>query len=524
MHKEWIPAFGEACMVHEPTKQTHVVTIRQTTEKQYRKYCQLLEANGFEKRQMRETSQRCFAAYSQLKTGVFLNYYREAAELTLVTEEECAYFSYEDVSPNCSMAPQITQLHLEDFGMSYVIRVSDGRFIVLDGGRALEPDAERLMECLKKESGTEKPVIAAWILSHPHPDHYDCFFLFLERFGEAVKIEKLLFYFPEADDLLHYPKLVSRRRQEEGHKANAQMLQLQRCIREWGFEVYTPHTGQIYQIGDAMLEILACMDDTIEVSDNINAISLVIRMELGGQVTLWATDASFEAARLAQRYGEELKADILQVPHHGFGIGMAEAVIAGYRRIAPEVCLLPVSDYNAFTAFCAYRCCTEYLMTQCGVKELITGEQTRTLTLPYRPDPNGAQLLRMRYAEGRDNAGARTWIFTELNTGRPEDFEFTILNTTHAVAEVLIELFFEDGEGKIRFIKATILPTRLRKLCIIDGDEVERDIAYYNPWSIETNEIPKDAPFAVRFMSRVPVVISNQHHKETYRTSVCGRL
>lgn len=518
--KQWIPAFGEECAVHDENKHSRVVTFRQKTEEDFYDYCRLLSECGFVREQMRYADARSFAAYRRETDGVFLNYYRETEELTIVMEEQCTYFSYNDISDGCLVPAQITQLHLEDFGMSYVARVSDGRFLVLDGGRELEPDAERLMECLREGADGRKPVIAAWILSHPHPDHYYCFFSFMERFREKVELEKLLLNFPEADDLGHYPKLVSKRRQAEGVLANEHMLRLQNYINDLGVPVYTPHTGQIYQIGDAVLEILACMDDTIDCSDNINAISLVIRMELGGQVILWATDASFEAAKLAERYGNYLKADILQVPHHGFGIGAAKDTIDGYRLIAPEVCLLPVSDYNAFTTFCAYRECTEYLMTQCGVRELITGERTRTLTLPYRPDPNGEKRLQMQYLSGHENAGARTWIFTELNTDRPEDFEFTILNTTHANAEVLVELFFEDGASKIRFIKATVTPTRLRKLCIIDGEDVERDVAYYNPWSIEKNDIPKGASFAVRFMSNVPVVISHKDHKDAYHTSM----
>ena len=58
-------------------------------------------------------------------------------------------------------APQITQLEQEDYGMSYVIRLSDGRFIVIDGGNNFEPDIDRLMNCLKAGSNSEKPVIAS---------------------------------------------------------------------------------------------------------------------------------------------------------------------------------------------------------------------------------------------------------------------------------------------------------------------------------------------------------------------------
>ena len=516
-----IPAFGEKDFSERSeNRNARVVTIRQAAQESFRRYCSLLEENGFERKEIRCVDGRCFGAYARGDEGVFLNFYEILSELTVVTEKNCRYFAYSDVRENACVPAQVTQVHLEDFGMAYVLRLSDGRFIVMDGGRELPPDAERIMECLRDGAEGEKPVIAAWIMTHPHSDHFHCFFPFMELYREDVVIEKFLLNFPEADDLEQYPGLVKKNQLESGWTKNENMLRLWEIIDDLGAEVYMPHTGQIYHIGDAVLEILASMDDTIHRSDNVNATSIVIRMELGGQVILWAADASFEAARLAERYGDYLRADILQVPHHGFGMGNSEDMIAGYRLIAPEVCLLPVSDYNAFTTFCAYRECTDYLMPQCGVRELITGEKTRTLTLPYTADKNGERMLRKSYLSGRQNAGSRTWFFTELNTARPEDFQFTILNTTHRPAEVFVELFFEDGAGKIRFLKAVVPPTRLRRICIIDSGDVESDTVYYNPWSLEKNEIPESAPFAVRFLSSIPVVVSHREHAAGYHTSV----
>ena len=519
--KELISAFEKISFIHHQAQDTWVTRMENVSTTDFESYCALIERCGFVRYSLRKNKEKKFVAYQRDNAGVFLNIYYGTGEITVVMEENSAYFSFNDVPCNHQLSPQITQLHLEDFGMSYAIRLSDGRYIVIDGGRELIPDADRLMECLKDGTPDHKPVIAAWIFSHPHPDHYYCFFPFLERHGEAVIIEKFLINFPEADDLIHYPKLVSKSNQEAGITANAHLLRLWETIRELGIPIYCPHTGQVYKVGDATLEILASMDDTIGLSENINAASVVIRMELGGQIILWATDASCESVRLAERYGNYLKADILQVPHHGFGIGAPAANIAAYQLIAPQVCLLPVSDFNAFTAFCAYRKCTQYLMTSCDVKEMITGEVTRTLTLPYTADPQGKKRLQDQFDAGQENAGARTWVFGELNTANPEDFVFSVLNATHAEAEISVELFFENGVRTIRSIKTTVLPLRIRKICITDPEDVTRDSAYYNPWSIEKNEIPVAAPFAVRFMSSVPVVISHQNHQKSYHSSIC---
>ena len=519
--KQLILEFEAVFCVHNEPQGMWIARWQEMSLEDFQNTCALLEKYGFVSEEQHTAHGRYFEAYRRGSDGVFLNYYPSTGEITAVFEEKSPYFSYTDVPQDYHVLPQITQVHLEDFGMSYAIRLSDGRFIVIDGGRELIPDADRLMTCLQEGTPEEKPVIAAWIFTHPHPDHYYCFFPFLERHREKVEIQKILMNFPEADALEYYPKLVSPRLREQGITVNEHMLRLEKTVQDLNVPVYYPHTGQVYRIGDAVLEILASMDDTFGLSQNINATSFVIRMELGEQITLWATDASFEAAKLPQRYGSHLKADILQVPHHGFGIGSPNTNVAGYRLIAPQVCLLPVSDFNAFTAFCAFRECTQYLMTKCDVKELITGETTRTLTLPYTPDPNGAQQLQNQYNAGQENAGARTWVFTGLNTANPADFVFTVLNGTHLNAEISIELFFENGLRTIRFIKATVLPLRIRTICITDSNDVERDTAYYNPWSIDKNEIPAASPFAVRFMSNIPVVISHKDHRDSYHTVNC---
>lgn len=515
-----IPAFGENIFSDlRENRKARVITIRECTEELFYRYTALFLDNGFKEKESRHTRKKMYAAFFFETEGVFINYYRETRELSIVMETDCKYFDYLDVNQRVYTGAQIISMHLENYGMSYIVRTSDGRYIIIDGGQDFQPDADRLMKSLTEGVKGGKPIIAAWIMTHPHADHFHCFFPFIEKYRNDVVIEKFFMNFPEADDLEQYPGLVKA---ASNALKNENMLRLDKEIREIGAMVYTPHTGQIYRVGDAVLEILACMDDTIHRSDNVNATSLVIKMELGGQVILWTADASFGAARIAERYGEYLKADILQIPHHGFSSGPSEDAIAGYKFIQPEVCLLPASDYNAYTTFCTYRKCTNYLMHCCGVKELITGEETRILTLPYHPDDYAERLLRENYLSGRENAGARTWIFTELNTSKRSDFEFSILNVTNLPAQISIDIFFEDGtgKGKIRYIKTTALATRIQKVCIIDPEEIESETVFYNPWSLEKREIPENVSFAVRFMSSIPVVISHREHVATYRTSV----
>lgn len=512
-----LPAFDETEFFdHRENLNSRVMTIPNAKETAFDAYCEMFETNGLVKREEYQKGEHRFAAFSDEKSGYFVNYFGSVGELMVVEEENCSYFSYGDESAPARVPPQLTQVKLEDYGMSYAIRLSDGRFIVIDGGRNFDPDADQLLTCLKDGSEGKKPAIAAWIMTHPHSDHYHCFLGFMERYAEEVVIEKFLLNFPEADDYAHYPKLAPKDPARPEQSETFYMRQMHEIIRKLGIPVYTPHTGQNYRIGDAICEILACMDDTIHRSQNINMTSLVIRMELGGQTILWGTDASFSDARLPEKYGEYLKADILQVPHHGFQCGEASAEIAGYRLIQPKVCLLPASDYTAYRFFCVHKAGARYLMTEADVEEIITGEEQRTLTLPYTAPASAKVQQKNKVSEGLASAGATTWVFSELSTACPEDFEFTILNTTVVPGRVWIELYFEDRTQRILFIEATAPKYALKKLCIV-GEDVDPDTVYYNPFSLTKKGIPENVPFAVRFLSDVPVVISHKRHRPSYQ-------
>lgn len=510
-----IPAFGESeFSKNAENNSSTVVVIPQATAENFSAYCDLLTENGFEAKEFRNTDHQLYAGYFDGERGVFLNFFESVAELYIVTEENCKYFSYTDTPADSLSAPQITQMSLEDYGLSYVVRLSDGRFIIIDGGRDFDVDRDKLYKHLKVSTPHEKPVIAAWVLTHPHSDHFHLFVGFSESYGDDVIVEKVIYNFPEPDDTAHYPKLVvTDKRFDYDISGTVWIPKMRECIEKLGATVYTAHTGQIYRIGDAVCEILACMDDTIHLSDNINATSVIFRMELAGQTVLWSADGAYSIAKLPEKYGEYLKSDILQVPHHGFQSGSWEAEVEGYKLIKPRVCLLPVSDYNAYIAFSAHMGGTHFLMTSAGIEEMITGG-THTIILPYTPPESAKAELERKYFAGQDACGARTWIFTELNTSKPEDFEFMFLNGTHKKAVVWIELFFEDSSRKIRNIKAEVPPTAMKRLSIVV--DVDDDAVYFDYLSLKKQGIPENVPFAARFICDVPIVVSHKIHKATY--------
>lgn len=516
-----IPAFNEPHFTdHMANKQCRVVNITEVTQDTFFAYNRLFEENGLSQKECRQNGQHYFAAYAGENVGVFLNFFASLGELNIVIEENCRYFSYQDTCASKRVPAQITQVHLEDYGMSYVIRLSDGRLIVIDGGWKFEPDIDNLLRCLQEAACGEKPVIAAWILTHPHADHFHCCVGFLNRYADQVVIEKFFLHFPKADDFEHYPALQNDDFRVKDTAAKIKIPELFNEIEKLGVPVYMPHTGQVYSIGDAVCEILATIDDTIHLSKDVNMTSLVFRMELADQVILWTADAGCSYARLPEKYGTYLRADILQVPHHGFQSGGGDAEIRAYDLIQPRVCFMPVPESEAYGAFCTYRKSTRYLMTSLGIDELITGPIQRTITLPYTPPAYAKQDLQNKLRNGLDDGGARTWVFTDLHTACEEDFVFTILNMAVVTANVCMELFFENSNQNVNGIQAKIPAKTFRRLCIVDANDVNPDAVYFNWMTLATRGVPENVPFAVRFISDTPVVISHKTHTPAYRSNL----
>lgn len=513
-----IPAFGEECIENKENNTARVFVIKAEYETLFYSYASRFEASGFEKKEEFRREEHLYAAFSGNGESWFINYYHNTKELYIVNEKSDNYFGHKNViSASKSVTPQITQINLEDFGLSYAVRLSDGRFIIFDGGWDFEPDCDKLFACLKRGSFGKRPRIAGWILTHPHRDHFECFVGFMEKYADEVDIDAFYYNFPEHDDLEHYPKLAADSKNVDFDSSpSTYILKMYDKIEQSGASVYKPHTGQTYVIGDAECEILASMDDTMHTLLDINAISLVIRMKIGEQVILWAADASFSAAKLSQKHGAYLKSDILQVPHHGFGCGKAQAEIDAYDIIDAHTCFMPVSSYNAFTTFSTFKESTRYLMTRTSVKEIITGDPERTVSLPYTPPPYAKAELEKRVMSGIDRCGSTAWIFSDLSTDDPDDFVFTFLNMTqHFTASVTIELFFDEKQKRIRYIKAEIGSGVTKRLSVI-GDEVDPDSVYYNTYSLKKLGIPEHTLFSVRFLSDCPLVISHKNHAPAF--------
>ncbi|MBQ7363514.1 MAG: MBL fold metallo-hydrolase [Clostridia bacterium] len=337
-------------------------------------------SHGFKLRESYSLGPLTYRAMSQGDSAVFLSYFKEGGILFCVTEPVCNYFSFTDTPRRASVPTSITQLDLKDFGLSYVIRLSDGRLIVIDGGCIFEEDADNLLLRMKELSGDGDIVIAAWIMTHPHLDHYRCFITFMEKYAELVTVERFIYNFPDADEKEYetHPELAH-------HDEILFLTRFYDLVKKTGAPVYRAHTGQVYRLGNATLEMLGSPDDNECVPVmNSNCVSLVFKMTAEGQTVLFTGDRQLQHSLLVSLWDKYLKCDILQIPHHGFHGGTVRLYDLADARVylAPtfhDDCyekILPKYDFNLHCWF------------DLDPDDYITGSfGDVTIELPYTPAP-----------------------------------------------------------------------------------------------------------------------------------------
>lgn len=493
-----IPAITFGTVMYEECEGAgcQVISLSHVSPKEFAKYVSDVAEQGYICHERHCLGTSSFYAFSRKDAALFLNYYPEMAAMTIVGEVNSGYYQLKDRPGGWQLPSLLTQIDLEDYGLSYLIRMSDGRFLILDGGWDFEPDADKLMHQLRAQSPEEKPVIAAWIFTHPHIDHYRCFLTFFDKYKENVTIESFLYNFPEITEAFaeRNPKLREREETEA-------LQRLEEKVAECGSLVVRPHTGQVYQFGNVRMEVLSSLDDTCHPPCGVNAISLVLRMQLEGQTILFCADSELSQAALAERYGSYLKSDILQVTHHGFNGGTVKA----YSLIDPEVCLVPVNESLFYGTMCYYKEENKALIYGLDVKEIMTGSHGDiVLTLPYKAKPNGRTMLLDTAKDWQKKLGARSWVFADMTW---ETCQFSILNATCFEGSVKATLFFEDRADRIRAIEIKAPGYTVKKVDFTEEGSIDGDAEFFNRESLVKMGIPYGKTFTVHFMTDRPLVI-----------------
>ena len=282
--------------------------------------------------------------------------------------------------------PKLWQLSIDNEaaksngGMGYVLQLSNGSYIVVDGGYKTDEDAEAIYNVLvqNKLPGHDKPVIAAWFITHQHVDHYGALYTFTRNYKDAVEVKAFYCNLPfrTVSDIV--PQVSKN---------------IEDVMASWpGAVLYRkPHSGMSFHICDAKITVLCTFEDVypFKIEDGNDA-SLVFKVELGGQSILFTGDAEYgENNRLKYLDTSVLKSDFLQYPHHGYDKQCKENF---YVKVSPSVVLWPMPFLNhesegfVFGPRFETRDENKWVRNaECVKKIVVNDEGTTRFDLPYTP-------------------------------------------------------------------------------------------------------------------------------------------
>lgn len=336
---------GKLGGIADVSEDAYELVYTDTTAEKFSKYCEALEEQGY-----------TLYAKNEIKGNLYRSYYKDNKELVYT------YYTKTDNSVRIIVSPfndgllplsfettdekvtefSVTQLKLDydnkGNGMTYIVTLEDGSFIVIDGGSNGGSNADwlhRKLQELNKREGT--PVIAAWYLTHIHQDHCGAFANFATKYGSQYVLEYAIHNLPtkyigdvDSDGLLS--KFF-----ENGT--------FKKTVNAFVGEAKTvrAHTGMKFNIHGAEFEVLHTWEDCYPTAlESQNDSSVVTRMTLAGQTFLWLGDIQKQSADIIiDNFGDYVKSDYLQLAHHGLANGGSWEF---YRTVDPTVAFWPTSN------------------------------------------------------------------------------------------------------------------------------------------------------------------------------------
>jgi hypothetical protein len=142
----------------------------------------------------------------------------------------------------------------------------------------------------------------------------------------------------------------------------------------------------VYNVGVARIEMLGTPDDNENVPvKNFNFVSLVMRMTLEGQIILFCGDKQFQHSALVSLWGDYLKCDIMQIPHHGFHGGTMRLFDLADARVY----FSPSFITDCFEKILVNYDFNLHMWFDLDPDDFITGsEGDVTIDIPYTPSPD----------------------------------------------------------------------------------------------------------------------------------------
>lgn len=234
-------------------------------------------------------------------------------------------------------------------GMIHLVKLSDGRAMIVDGGSGNEKNAKNIYSALEKlnikkdEQG--KYLIAAWILTHAHGDHVNGAIEFMKSYGFRTDVGAFIYHFCDATTVIGTSSSLV---QSFANRAQVTYYKAAHIV---------PHAGMKYYFGNATVSMLYTPDLSYNSTTSLsyyNDSSLIFKIGVGNSSVFEMGDAAEFACSVLKEYyqNKALKSNVLQITHHGlftaenFGHGW-DNLKSVYDAVGAKLAILPMQSKYA---------------------------------------------------------------------------------------------------------------------------------------------------------------------------------
>ena len=331
------------------------ITYKSVYASEVKKYNDQLISAGYKLNQHNTMNSNSFYTFIKGDTMVHINWFPTISQYSIVYGPKTYSLASFKISNYQKIAtPSVSQMALYNTGQCNVIQLEDGSFVIVDSGRAKganeaeNHDAEILFNFLnsKKPSSHAKPKVI-WMFTHAHSDHVnlarDNFFT---TYKNQIELQLVLSNFPDFTVLDKYLPSGATWGESAVQSAYANTVNSTLNAAKNNFpsaQFYTFHTGEIIYLPGCEIEIIHTQEDYyLNGFKNVNDTSCVFRITIQGRSFMVYGDTTARVnEHIYDRYENYLKADILQISHHGVNACMPLEVL---KATDPDVCLWPVRN------------------------------------------------------------------------------------------------------------------------------------------------------------------------------------